>query len=223
MKRGALYSAFLLPLFCGCWLATWSKAPGRVEKLSESHEELRADVDSLAVGVERNEHLLRSIQAQTGMRDAGAVEQLAELARQLENTLARMSQARIGQNEEAGAAEPVYEDAFRQYQQGSYARAAEGFRQVFTEYPGSSLADDALYFTALSHQALGFPHRAIEELVAVYFMYPMGDRAASALARAAAIYGLHSAEVDRDRLEAIILEEYPQSDEARLIRQRTGR
>lgn len=222
MGKRAIWSAFVIPLFCGCWLSTWSKAPGRVEKLSASHEELRTDVDSIAAGVLHNQHLLRGIQAQTGMRDAGNVEHLNELARQLQTALAMLSQVRIGQDEEAGAAEPIFEDAFRQYQQGSYARAAEGFRQVFTEHPRSSLADDALYYTGLCHQALGFPHRAIEELVAVYFMYPMGDRAASALARAAAIYGLHSADADRDRLETIILEKYPQSDEARLIRQRTG-
>ncbi len=214
---------FILPLFCGCWLSTWSKAPGRVERLESSHGEMRLEVDSIAAGVQVNQHLLRSIQAQTGMRDAGATEQLAELVRQLEAALARFSQARIGQDDSAGEAEPIYEDAFRQYQQGSYARAAEGFRQVYSQHPRSSLADDALYYAALCNQALGQPHRAIEELVAVYFMYPQGDKAASALARAAAIYGLHTADADRDRLEAIILAEYPQSDEARLIRQRTGR
>lgn len=223
MKRGVMCLAFVLPLFCGCWLSTWSKAPGRVERLEASHGELRTDVDSIAAGVQRNQHLLRGIQAQAGMRDAGATEQLSELVRQFEAALARFAQARIGQDDSAGVAEPIYEDAFRQYQQGSYARAAEGFRQVYSEHPRSSLADDALYYAALCNQALGQPHRAIEELVAVYFMYPSGDKAASALARAAAIYGLHTAEADRDRLEAIILAEYPQSDEARLIRQRTGR
>ena len=223
MKRGVLYTVFLLPLVCGCWLSTWSKAPGRVEKLEVSQAEMRVDVDSIAAGVERNQHLLRGIQAQAGMRDSGAAQQLSEMVSQLEAALARFTQARVGQDEEAGAAEPVYEDAFRQYQQGDYTRAAQGFRQVYTEYPRSVLADDALYFAALCNQALGQPHRAIEELVAVYFMYPSGDRTASALARAAAIYALHAAETERDRLEAIILREYPQSDEARLIRQRTGR
>jgi TolA-binding protein len=223
MKRGALYTVFLLPLFCGCWLSTWSKAPGRVEKLEVSQAEMRVDVDSIAAGVERNQHLLRGIQAQAGMRDSGAAQQLSEMVSQLEAALARFTRARVGQDDEAGAAEPVYEDAFRQYQQGDYTRAAQGFRQVYTEYPRSVLADDALYFAALCNQALGQPHRAIEELVAVYFMYPSGDKTASALARAAAIYALHTAETERDRLEAIILQEYPQSDEARLIRQRTGR
>lgn len=223
MKRGVRYAAFLIPVFCGCWLSTWSKAPGRVEKLEVSQAELRTDVDSIAAGVERNQHLLRGIQAQAGMRDSGTAQQLAELVSQLEAALARFSQARVGQGEEAGLAEPIYEDAFRQYQQGDYTRAEQGFRQVYAEHPGSVLADDALYYAALCNQALGQPHRAIEELVAVYYMYPSGDRTASALARAAAIYALHAAEAERDRLEAIILQEYPQSDEASLIRQRTGR
>lgn len=223
MKRGVFCAALVIPLFSGCWLSTWSKTPGRVEKLEVSQAEMRVDVDSIAAGVERNQHLLRGIQAQAGMRDSDATQHLGELVSQLEAALARFSQTRVGQDEEAGAAEPIYEDAFRQYQQGDYTRAAQGFRQVFSEYPRSVLADDALYFAALCNQALGEPHRAIEELVAVYFMYPSGDRTASALARAAAIYALHTAETERDRLEAIILEEYPQSDEARLIRQRTGR
>ncbi len=222
LRRG-LWTCFLAPLFCGCWLAAWSKAPGRVEKLSVSHEEMRAEVDSISVLVEGNQRLLRAIQAQAGMRDAGSADHLAELVNQMEAALARFSQARIGQDEEAGGERTIYEDAFRQYQQGGYARAAEGFRQVFTEHPRSSLADDALYYAALCSQAAGFPHRAIEELVAVYFIYPAGDRAASALARAASIYALHAADADRDRLEEIVLSEYPQSDEARLIRQRTGR
>ncbi len=196
---------------------------GRIETLSVSQEELRTDVDSIATLVEANQHLLRSIQAQSGMRADGTTEQLTELVRELETLLARASQPGVGQQGDAGDAQPVYDDAFRQYQQGSYALAAAGFRQVFLEHPGSSLADDALYYAALCNQALGQPHRAIEELVAVYYMYPAGDRAASALSRAAAIYALHTASAERDRLEAVILEEYPRSDEAELIRQRTGR
>ncbi|MCK7490255.1 MAG: hypothetical protein MZU79_08775 [Anaerotruncus sp.] len=81
-------------------------------------------------------------------------------------------------------AQPVYDDAFRQYQQGKLrpggCRASD---RSFWNTPEASLADDALYYAALCNQALGQPHRAIEELVAVYYMYPAGDRAASALWR----------------------------------------
>ena len=73
---------------------------------------------------------------------------------------------------------------------------------------------------ALCHQSLGETHRAIEELAAVFYRYPTSDRAASALARAAAIYGSNSAEAELHRLESVILETYPDSEEARLIANR---
>ena len=116
----------------------------------------------------------------------------------------------------------AYEEAFRQYQQGGYSVAADGFFEVAMGSPDADIADDALYYLALCHQSLGETHRAIEELAAVYYRYPSSEKAAPALARAAAIYSANSAAAEMHRLETLILESYPNSEEARLIAGRRG-
>lgn len=210
----------LILLLTACWGGQWIHSPGRVEDIDLRTEEMDKKIDSLRDVSEQNEILLRAIQAQAGMRSGDQTQNLLELADQLERLL--NSRSTSGSSETPASVQVAYEEAFNQYQQGGYSVAAEGFYEVAMGSPEADIADDALYYLALCHQSLGETHRAIEELAAVYYKYPMSDRAAPALARAAAIYSANSAVAEMHRLETLIIESYPNSEEARLIRDRRG-
>ena len=207
-------------LLTACWGGMWVKSPERVEEIDFRTVRMAGILDSLKAVSEQNEILLRSIQAQAGMRSGDQTENLMELVDQLERML--NSRGTSGSTETPAGVQIAYEEAFRQYQQGDYSVASQGFYEVAMGSPDAEIADDALYYLALCHQSLGETHLAIEELVAVYFRYPTSEKAPSSLARAAAIYGAHSAEADMYRLESLILEIYPNSEEARLIGSRRG-
>ncbi len=204
----------------GCWGGQWVHSPGRVEDIETRTVQLSRSLDSLKAATSRNETLLRAIQAQAGMRSGDQTQNLLELVDQLERMLTMRNTSST--SETPASVQVAYDEAFRQYQQGGYSVAAEGFFEVAMVNPNAEVADDALYYLALCHQSLGETHRAIEELTAVYYKYPMSDKAAAALARAAAIYSANSASSEMHRLETIILESYPTSEEARLIADRRG-
>jgi len=202
-------------LLTACWGGQWVDSPGRVEEIDIRTVQMARTLDSLKSVTEQNEILLRAIQAQAGMRSSDQMESVQEIIDQLERMLG--SRTSSGSAETPASVQLTYDEAFRQYQQGGYSVASQGFFEVAMGSPDTDIADDALYFLALCHQSLGETHRAIEELTAVYFRYPTSERAPSSLARAAAIYGAHSAEAEMNRLESLILDSYPGSDEARLI------
>ncbi|OPX31774.1 MAG: hypothetical protein B1H09_02075 [Gemmatimonadaceae bacterium 4484_173] len=207
-------------LLTACWGGQWIHSPGRVEDIDARTAKISRMLDSIKVVTGQNEVLLRAIQAQAGMRSGDQTQNLLELADQLERMLSSGGSSRQGST--SAGVQTAYDEAFRQYQQGGYSVAAEGFYEVAMGSPDSDVADDALYYLALCHQSLGEDHRAIEELTAVYYKYPASERAASALARAAAIYSANSAVSEMHRLETVILDSYPNSEEARLIAGRRG-
>jgi TolA-binding protein len=222
----AVAPTFLAVLFMtGCWGSNWVASPGRVKNLEIRQLEMQAEIDSLTATLASTEALVRGLSAQSVSRTAELVDRIAALTAELERALQKLGDetAPAVQDSVAGpGAQLLYDEAYLQYQQGNFAIASEGFRDLVRSYPSSSLADDAMYFMALSHQSLGEAHRAIEDLVAIFYLYPSSDRAPAALARAAAIYGAHSATADRDRLNGMLMDHYPDSEEAILIRESQG-
>ncbi len=210
-----LLSVAAVLLFTACWGGQWVHSPGRVEDIDARTAEISQLLDSLKAVSDQNEILLRAIQAQAGMRGGDQTQNLLELADQLERMLSLRDSS--GSTGTPAGVQTAYEEAFRQYQQGGYSVAADGFLEVAMGSPDADVADDALYYLALCHQSLGETHRAVEELAAVYYKYPSSEKAAPALARAAAIYSANSAAAEMHRLETLILESYPNSEEARLI------
>lgn len=207
-----------LLLFTACWGGQWIYSPGRVDDIDQRTAGMVRTLDSLKSVSEQNEILLRAVQAQAGMHSGDQTQNLLELADQLERLL--NSRGSSGSSVTSAGVQLTYDEAFRQYQQGGYSVAAEGFCEVTIESPDADVADDALYYMALCYQSLGENHRAIEQLAAVYYKYPSSEKAAPALARAAAIYSANSAVAEMHRLETIILDNYPNSEEARLIADR---
>lgn len=227
MGRVGLLASLPLALLCACWGGKFVDMPGRVERMEAGQEDLQAGVDSLRAKAATAETLLRNLQAQSGSRTVELVDRLSALTDEMESLLRRMgggAQSRPPASDTASSAgaRVIFDEAYQQYQQRDFETACMGFLEVFEDPGSGSLADDALYFAALCHEALGQAHKAIEELVALRLMFPDSERAPAAMSRAAAIYGAHGAGADRDRILQELIEEYPDSEEAGLARVSLG-
>ena len=219
MKRLVIASISVLLLSTGCF-GIWIQTPQEIEDISADQQRIREDVDVLTGAVEDNEVLLRGLQAQSGTRTADLVDRLSALADELDLALMRLgsSTAVTVQDTTAGPdAQLLYNEAYRKFQQGSFEISAEGFMELHDRFSASALADDALYYMAICWEEAGQSHRAIEDLVALYYMYPNSEWAPGAIFRAADIYHLHGAPGERDRLFDLLLVRYPGSDEAALV------
>lgn len=221
MARSMLVaSVAALLLFTGCF-GFWVRTPGEIEEIRSDQQVLKEELADLAQAVADNEVLLRGLQAQSGSRTAELVERLATLAAEMDLALSRMGSAgmQVPQDTVAGpAAQLIYDEAYVQFQQGSFEIAAQGFLEVQENHPSSSLADDAMYYRGICWDELGLSHQAIEDLVALYYMYPASEWAPGALFRAGDIYRTHGVSRDSGRLFDLLLSEYPGSDEAALVR-----
>ncbi len=218
MMRLVIASISILLLSSGCF-GIWVHTPQEIEDISADQQRMREDINELTGAVEGNEVLLRGLQAQSGTRTADLVDQLSALADELDLALMRLGTGptvTVQDTTSGPDAQLLYDEAYRQFQQGSFEISAEGFMELHDRYPASSLADDALYYMAICWEEAGQSHRAIEDLVALYYMYPNSEWAPGAIFRAADIYHLHGAPGERDRLFDLLLHRYPGSDEAAL-------
>ncbi|MEN8207833.1 MAG: tetratricopeptide repeat protein [Candidatus Fermentibacteria bacterium] len=221
MIRLVIAAISLMLLSTGCF-GFWVHTPPEIEDINADQKKMQEDIAVLAGAVEDNEALLRGLQAQSGTRTADLVDRLTALADELDLALMRLgtTSAVTVQDTAAGPdAQLLYNEAYRQFQQGSFEIAAEGFMELHDTYPASSLADDALYYMAICWEEAGRSHRAIEDLVALYYMYPNSEWAPGAIFRAGDIYGQHGAPGERDRLFDLLLLRYPGSDEAALVKE----
>ena len=213
-----------LLLFPGC--AFMFETPGKVESIESRQLDMMTRIDSLATDVAANEELLRQLRAQSGSSTSELLERLSALAAELELALEDIRSQGLGttpivqDTSSAPGVNTIYDEAFRQYQRRDYVASTEGFLEIVDLYPGSALADDALYYLAMSHESDGQPHRAIEEYMGLFFRYPDSERAPAALYRAAMVYSYHNASSDRDRVLRLIVERYPSSEEAALAQER---
>lgn len=219
MFRLSVLSIAALLLLTGCF-GIWVRTPGEIEDIQADQREIREELLALAAAAEENESLLRGLQAQSGSRTAELLDRLSALADEMDLALTRMNRGGgvAVQDTVAGPdAQLIFDEAYRQFQQGSFEIAARGFLELHDRYPSSSLADDALYYMAVCWEESGYSHRAIEDLVALYYMYPDSEWAPGALFRAADIYGAHGARDEKERLFDLLLNRYPGSDEAALV------
>ncbi len=221
MLRLSIASLSILLLSTGC-LGFWVRTPGEIETISTDQQNMQMDIEALKRAIEDNEVLLRGLQAQSGTRAAELVERLSALADELDLALMRLdtSGGVTVQDTTAGPdAQLLFDEAYMQFQQGSFEISAQGFMELHDMYPASALADDALYYMAICWEEAGQSQRAIEDLLALYYMYPNSEWASGAVFRAADIYSNHGAPRERDRLFGLLLERYPGSDEAALVRE----
>lgn len=221
MKKVAVAAVFAWLLFSGCF-GYWLHTPDEIEEMRIAQDEMQQEMEALDQAVADNENLLRGLQAQSGLRTSDLIDRLDALADELDLALTRLGSTVDSPRQDTLAgpgAQLIFNEAYRQFQQGSFEIAASGFKELLDEYPSSSLADDALYYMAICWEEAGQSHRAIEDLVVLYYMYPASEWAPGAIFRAGDIYGAHGAEAERDRLFDLLLTSYPHSDEAALVRE----
>ena len=114
--------------------------------------------------------------------------------------------------------EALYNTAYADFSKGNYALAVSGFEEYFEKFPGTALADNALYWIGECHFSQGdFPEavRAFDRLLEAY---PDSDKAAAGNLKKGLAY-LEQNEVGQAIVQLrYVVAEYPGSDEAKIAR-----
>jgi tol-pal system protein YbgF len=82
----------------------------------------------------------------------------------------------------------LYRSAYEDYMRGNYDLAADGFGEYLRRYPGTELADNALYWIGECQDAQDKPEEALETFTEVLEDYPTSDKAAAAQLKKGLIY-----------------------------------
>jgi len=114
----------------------------------------------------------------------------------------------------------LYNTAYLDFTRGQYQVAIAGFQQFIQMFPDSDLADNAQYWIAESHYALGELLKAEEEFRKVPLRYPEGNKVVSAEYKLGLVYyAQNRKEHARKQLEMVVAK-YPGTTEARLAEER---
>jgi tol-pal system protein YbgF len=82
----------------------------------------------------------------------------------------------------------LYRSAYEDYMRGNYDLAADGFAEYLRRYPGTELADNALYWIGECYDAQDRPEDALATFTRVLDEYPTSDKAAAAQLKKGLIY-----------------------------------
>ncbi len=82
----------------------------------------------------------------------------------------------------------LYRSAYEDYMRGNYDLAADGFAEYRKRYPGTELADNALYWIGECADAQDEHDKALETFTQVLEDYPTSDKAAAAQLKKGLIY-----------------------------------
>ncbi len=82
----------------------------------------------------------------------------------------------------------LYRSAYEDYMRGNYDLAADGFGEYLRRFPGTELADNALYWIGECRDAKEEPQKALETFTEVLEKYPASDKAAAAQLKKGLIY-----------------------------------
>lgn len=78
----------------------------------------------------------------------------------------------------------LYDRGYTLFHQKSYALAESTFRRFLDQFPGSDLADNALFWIGESHYAQGDYTRALQAFAETVARFPQGNKIADALLKA---------------------------------------
>ena len=128
----------------------------------------------------------------------------------------------------------AYQAAYLDFSKGNYPLAVAGFREFVRRYPDAALADQAQYWVGESlfsqaraslaagqaDKATRELEQAVQEFRRVSLNYPRGDKVPTALYKEAlALLELKQTRLAQTRLQ-YLLDNFPQSEEAPLARER---
>ncbi|MEM7480310.1 MAG: tol-pal system protein YbgF [Acidobacteriota bacterium] len=114
----------------------------------------------------------------------------------------------------------LYQAAYNDYLRGNYDLAVQSFEEYLRAFPGTDLADNAVYWIGECFYRQGQFRQAIGQFDAVVARYPRSDKLPSAvLKKGYAHLQLGERGEGVDQLRRVV-DRYPNSDEANLARQR---
>jgi tol-pal system protein YbgF len=206
-------------------------------------DSLRAVVDTMAVRdslthqvlqqtrreVAEQRDILLSTRASTGTTTQELFEQMGRLEGKLDEVSQRFTQ--ITQRQSATTSAPaagvdpnqLYDQAAADLTQGRYALALGNFREFVRRFPALELSDNAQYGVGESFFAQSMFDSAASEYARVEALYPQGDKVPAALYKLGLSQEkLSQSAASRKTFEDLI-KRFPNSGEAQLARERTGR
>jgi len=114
--------------------------------------------------------------------------------------------------------EALYNTAYADFSKGNYALAVSGFEEYYEKFPGTALADNALYWVGECHFSQGDFTEAIRSFDRLLEAYPESDKAAAGNLKKGLAY-LEQNEVQLAIVQLrYVVSEYPGSDEAKIAR-----
>jgi len=114
--------------------------------------------------------------------------------------------------------EALYNTAYADFSKGNYALAISGFEEYYEKFPGTALADNALYWIGECHFSQGDFPEAIRSFDRLLEAYPDSDKAAASNLKKGLAY-LEQNEIGQAIVQLrYVVSEYPGSDEAKIAR-----
>jgi len=114
--------------------------------------------------------------------------------------------------------EALYNTAYADFSKGNYALAISGFEEYYEKFPGTALADNALYWIGECHFSQGDFTEAIRSFDRLLEAYPDSDKAAASNLKKGLAY-LEQNEIGLAIVQLrFVVSEYPGSDEAKIAR-----
>jgi tol-pal system protein YbgF len=112
--------------------------------------------------------------------------------------------------------EELYNTAYADFSKGNYALAISGFEEYDEKFPGSALADNAMYWVGECHFSQGNFADAVQAFDRLLELYPSSDKAAAANLKKGLAY-LEQNQVGKAIVQLrFVASEYPGSDEAKI-------
>ena len=123
-------------------------------------------------------------------------------------------------SEPGPAVEPkrLYDTAYLDLNRGNYSLSMQGFREFLRQSPESDLGDNAQYWIGECLYAQRQYREAIEEFLEVRERYPRGDKVPAALLKIGYSFLQLEDRASARRYLNLVIEKFPNSDEAGLAR-----
>ena len=142
-------------------------------------------------------------------------EQTAEFQKKLEAKLASDSAAGNARNAEI---EKLFQIAMGDFHAGRYEIAINGFKDLFMQFPESSLASEAEYWLAECHYAKRAWSAAEQDYLAYVKKYPQGAKLCVALYKLGLTYDKQGKSKSKTMVWKKALEQCPDSPEIQVIK-----
>jgi tol-pal system protein YbgF len=215
--------------------ATIERTEGEVQAIRTEQAALRQKIEEMQASQTDLAGLVRENNADAQTRLAEISEALATLQAQLEEVTRRSARpaeyrpappadttATAGAPPAGEAPDPnrLYEAGYLDVTRGNYAAAIEEFGLYLRYFPNTELSDNARYWIGESYYAQKDYVGAAREFQGLIDAYPKGDKIPAALLKLGySQQGQGEEKRARATFEKVI-KEFPQSEEARLARQR---